>query len=110
MTDTLLKQSGLVSRRPSAGTIWWLSSVPYALGFGLFLAIFPEYAWTILHSFVPLLLLYWVTYYSSLVWLAIFVWLSVLKGGWGLSSILRLVVGAVAIVVPLVFSHGWPGF
>jgi hypothetical protein len=100
----------LRSRNPNAGSIWWLISVPYAFAFGLFVAAFPGYTWTILHNFVPLVIVYWVTYYSAFIWLVIFVWSNLFSGARGFKSFRRLAIAVIAVIVPLVFGHRWPGF
>lgn len=100
----------MVNRRPKNGLIWWLASVPYAFIFGLFVAAFPGYTWTILHNFVPSVVIYWIAYYSACIWLIMFAWPSLYGQHRTFRSFLRLAIAVVAVGVPLVFSGGWPGF
>ena len=90
--------------------IWWAASVPYAIIFDLILEVFPGYRWEILHAFGPFLIYYWLAYYSSLVWTLVGGSMTIFNRSRSVGSVLKVVLGLAAIVVPRPLSHGWPGF
>lgn len=89
---------------------WWVISVPYAFVFGSVLAILPEYTWTLGHVLTPLFIYYWLAYYSSTAWTIVYGSMTIFHREISFANALRLILGLVTIVVPLLFSHGWPGF
>jgi hypothetical protein len=93
----------------SAMVVWWWTSVPYLLIFTLMVLTFKPTPGFLAHVILPLLLLFWMTLYSSLAWVLVALVIAVRRPAVRFFNLTRLALGIAAALLGVYLEFFWAG-